>query len=107
MARNVLDNLENNLHDKTRSELSTFLDEARALLADSDSLTGDKAALARQTLSDLVGKFSGVLASGSAALSGKNEKIAEAKVYVKANPWKSAAIVAGAGLLVSLLLRRR
>ena len=107
MPRKQLDDLVDDLHDETRSELSVFLDEATALLGNNDAFIGDKAEAARTRLSELLSKASTSLASGSAAVEGSSQKVAEAKAYVQANPWKAAAIAAGAGLVIATLLRRR
>lgn len=107
MATDITKNLTDDLYDKTRSELSTFLRETDALLQAGDAINEDRTSQARQRLGAFLDRATDTVASYDTVVDKGNEAFATAKAYVKANPWHAVAAAAGVGLVVSILLNRR
>ncbi|WP_346830619.1 hypothetical protein ABDX87_26880 [Pseudomonas abietaniphila] len=102
---NLTDTLSDNLYEKTRAQLNTFLDETNALLAAGDALNEDRTALARERLAAFL-KGSAEAAVHVEGQPPVTRVLNDARHYVKANPWIALGAAAGVGLLVSLLLKR-
>jgi ElaB/YqjD/DUF883 family membrane-anchored ribosome-binding protein len=109
MASEIIESLQDDLYQKTRSQLNTFLDETNALLAAGDALHEDRTAQARMKLKEFL--------SGSTPLTPEyayaevepvlTRAVAQTKAYVKTHPWAAVGAAAGIGLVTSLLLKRR
>jgi ElaB/YqjD/DUF883 family membrane-anchored ribosome-binding protein len=92
---------------KTRSDLKSLLMDAQDLFRDATSATGSKADdLRNRGLNLLDVAIEKAQDAQSAAVSTSKEVAETAVDYVRENPWKAVAIVAGAALLASLLSRR-
>lgn len=102
----LADELTEDLYEKTRTQLRTFLDETNALLAAGDALNEDRTSTARERLAAF-------LASAERSVAPPefqppvSRAIVQAKGYVMDHPWTAVGIAAGAGLVVSMLLNRR
>jgi ElaB/YqjD/DUF883 family membrane-anchored ribosome-binding protein len=107
MATDITKNLTDDLYDKTRSELRTFLNETDALLRAGDAINEDRTSQARQRLGAFLDRAADTVTSYDTVVDHSTQAFSSAKAYVKANPWQAVAVAAGAGLLVSLLLNRR
>jgi ElaB/YqjD/DUF883 family membrane-anchored ribosome-binding protein len=93
---------------KTRSDLKGLLMDAQDLFRDATTVTGSKAdELRNRGLSLLDVAIEKAQDAQSAAVSSSKEIAQSAGEYVRENPWKAVAIVAGAALLASLLAKRR
>lgn len=102
----LADTLSDDLYEKTRAQLNTFLDETNALLAAGDALHEDRTALAHERLAAFL------KSSAAAVVHAEGEPpvtrvLNDARRYVTANPWMAVGAAAGVGLLVSLLLKRK
>lgn len=112
MIDNLTETLSEDLYEKTRAQLNTFINETNALLAAGDALHEDRTGQARDRLI----AFLKEAATRGETVSERDfipeqppvtRAISEAKLFVKANPWAAVAAAAGVGLVVSLLLNRR
>jgi ElaB/YqjD/DUF883 family membrane-anchored ribosome-binding protein len=93
---------------KTRSDLKSLLMDAQDLFRDATSATGSKAdELRNKGLSLLDTAIEKAQDAQSVAVTTSKEIAESAGDYVRENPWKAVAIVAGAALLASLLVKRR
>lgn len=93
---------------KTRSDLKSLLMDAQDMFRDATSATGSKAEeLRSKGLSLLDAAVEKAQDAQTAAVSTSKEFAHSAGEYVRENPWKAVAIVAGAALLASLLAKRR
>jgi len=101
----MTDSLSEDLYEKTRAQLNTFLDETNALLAAGDALQEDRTAQAHQRLAEFL-KGSATAAFHTEEQPPVTRVLNDARQYVKANPWMAIGAAAGVGLLVSLLLKR-
>jgi len=105
MLNNVAETLNEDLYQKTRAQLNTFLDETNALLAAGDALQEDRTALARERLAAfLAGTSTPELRI--AAQPPLTRVMEDTRKFVKANPWAAVGAAAGVGLILSLLLIR-
>lgn len=92
---------------KTRSDLKSLLLDAQDLFRDATSATGSKAdELRSKGLNLLDAAIEKAQDAQTVAVSTSKEFAQTAGEYVRENPWKAVAIVAGAALLASLLVRR-
>ncbi|MEQ7920384.1 hypothetical protein ABQX22_14415 [Xanthomonas sp. WHRI 1810A] len=107
MAKDITKQLTDDLYDKTRSELSTFLNETDALLQAGDAINEDRTSQARQRLNAFLDSAASTVTSYDTAVDRSSQALSSAKAYVKANPWQAVAAAAGIGLLVSIVLNRR
>lgn len=107
MATDITKKLTDDLYDKTRSELSTFLNETNALLQAGDAINEDRTRQARDRLSAFLDRAADTVTSYDTAVEHGSQAFSIAKAYVKANPWQAIAAAAGVGLLVSVVLNRR
>jgi ElaB/YqjD/DUF883 family membrane-anchored ribosome-binding protein len=107
MASDIPKKLTDDLYDKTRSELDTFLKETDALLKAGDAVGEDRANLARDRFSAFLDSAAESLTVHDGPLDRSSEALSKAKAYVKSNPWQAVGVAAGVGLLVSILLKRR
>ena len=98
--------LENTI--KTRSDIKGLLMDAQDLFRDATSATGSKAdELRSKGLTLLDAAIEKAQDAQTAAVTTSKEIAQSAGEYVRENPWKAVAIVAGAALLASLLVKRR
>lgn len=99
--------LESNIND-VNNDVDKLIKDARALLHAAAALSGEKAdemrTRAMLMLDTALAK--GREAQLSAIASGK-EFAASADVYVKENPWRSLAALAGVALLAGLVMGRK
>lgn len=105
MPSDISETLREDLYEKTRAQLNTFLDETNALLAAGDALHEDRTATARERLTDFL---KGVDAS---VVTIEQEPpltrvLGDVKRYVKERPLIAVGAAAGVGLIASLLLMR-
>lgn len=92
---------------KTRSDLKSLLLDAQDLFRDATSATGSKAdELRSKGLNLLDAAIEKAQDAQTVAVTTSKEFAQTAGEYVRENPWKAVAIVAGAALLASLLVRR-
>lgn len=92
---------------KTRSDIKSLLLDAQDLFRDATSSTGSKAdELRSRGLNLLDTAIEKAQDAQYVAVSTSKEFAQTAGEYVRENPWKAVAIVAGAALLASLLVRR-
>jgi ElaB/YqjD/DUF883 family membrane-anchored ribosome-binding protein len=107
MASDITEKLRDDLYQKTRSELNTFLDETNALLAAGDALNEDRTTQARERLKDFLARgTSPVTEIELAAQPALTRAVGTAKSYVTTHPWAAVGVAAGLGLVASLLLKR-
>lgn len=106
MIRDMSESLSDDLYEKTRAQLSTFIDETNALLAAGDVLREDRTALARERLTEFLKRAETAYPSPT-VVPPVTRALSNARSYVKANPWVAVGAAAGVGILVSLLLNRR
>ena len=98
--------LENTI--KTRSDIKGLLMDAQDLFRDATSATGSKAdELRNRGLSLLDAAIEKAQDAQTVAVTTSKEIAQSAGAYVRENPWKAVAIVAGAALLASVLVKRR
>ncbi len=98
--------LENTI--KTRSDIKGLLMDAQDLFRDATSATGSKAdELRSKGLTLLDAAIEKAQDAQTAAVTTSKEIAQSAGEYVRENPWKAVAIVAGAALLASLLVKHR
>lgn len=91
-----------------KQDIQNLLDDAQALFKEAASVTGDKADTLRQKgqtlLEDALEKAQNLQ---TAAVEKSKEVAAKTDDYVRDNPWQTAAVALGAGLIVGLLLGRK
>lgn len=93
---------------KTRSDLKSLLMDAQDMFRDATSATGSKAdELRNKGLTLLDAAIDKAQDAQSVAVTTSKEFAQSAGEYVRENPWKAVAIVAGAALLASLIVKRR
>ncbi|TDV67680.1 ElaB/YqjD/DUF883 family membrane-anchored ribosome-binding protein [Pseudomonas sp. LP_7_YM] len=117
MIDNFAETLSDDLYEKTRKQLNTFIDETNALLAAGDALHEDRTSQARERLNRFLKGASLRAAASRGAEFATSEFAVEqppltraidgAKGYVRAYPWAAVGAAAGVGLIVSILLNRR
>jgi ElaB/YqjD/DUF883 family membrane-anchored ribosome-binding protein len=106
MTSKITDKLGEDLYEKTRAELNTFLEETNALLAAGDALHEDRTAQAQDRLAAFLrGAANSVLDDAQQASA--RESFFKAKAYVQTHPWQAVGLAAGIGLIASLVLKRR
>jgi ElaB/YqjD/DUF883 family membrane-anchored ribosome-binding protein len=106
MSSKIIDSLSEDLYQKTREELDTFLNETDELLAAGDALNEDRTAQAEARLAAFLrGATTSVMSEDTQATA--RESFFKAKTYVQDHPWHAVGIAAGVGLLVSVWLKRR
>ncbi len=109
---NLTETLSEDLYEKTRKQLNTFIDETNALLAAGDALHEDRTTQARERLTAFL-KGAALKGAEAVAVDATVEQppltrvINDAKGYVKTHPWVAVGAAAGVGLIVSVLLNRR
>lgn len=106
MIKDMSESLSDDLYEKTRAQLNTFIDETNALLAAGDVLREDRTTLARERLTAFLARVEETSAQ-PAAVPPVTRAVSSARNYVKANPWVAVGAAAGVGIVVSLLLNRR
>lgn len=99
--------LESNIN-AVNNDVNTLVKDAQALFQTAAALTGDKADEIRSRAMRMLDTalVMGREVQASALASGK-EMAASADDYVKENPWRAIAAMAGVGLLAGLLLSRK
>ncbi|MGH8417368.1 MAG: glycine zipper domain-containing protein [Pseudomonas sp.] len=109
---NLTETLSEDLYEKTRRQLNTFIHETNALLAAGDALHEDRTTDARERLANFL-KGAALNGAAASAVGVQTEQppltrvISDAKSYVKSHPWVAVGAAAGVGLIVSMLLNRR
>jgi len=106
MIKDMSESLSDDLYEKTRAQLNTFIDETNALLAAGDVMHEDRTALARERLTEFL-KRAEAASAAPAVVPPVTRAMASARSYVRANPWVAVGAAAGIGVLVSLLFNRR
>jgi len=106
MIKDMSESLSDDLYEKTRAQLNTFIDETNALLAAGDVLREDRTALARERLTEFL-KRAEAVSTESAVVPPVTRVVSTARSYVTSNPWVALGAAAGVGILVSLMLNRR
>jgi len=90
------------------NEMDTLIKDAQALFQSASALTGEKAEEVRDRAMCLL---DAALAKGrevqDIALASGREMAASADYFVKENPWRAIAAMAGVGLLAGVLLARK
>jgi ElaB/YqjD/DUF883 family membrane-anchored ribosome-binding protein len=107
MTIEITDTLRDDLYEKTRAELNTFLAETNALLAAGDALHEDRTALAQERLAVFLRGAANVVLSDDDVETVGRSPLVKARDYVTAHPWHAVGVAAAAGLLVSVWLNRR
>lgn len=110
MLNDVAQTLNDDLYQKTRSQLNTFLNETNALLAAGDALHEDRTAQARARLVEFLESRRGYGESPEPPFVHQptiTRVLNDAQRFVRANPWAAVGAAAGVGMVVSLLLARR
>ena len=99
--------LESNIN-AVNNDVNTLVKDAQALFQAAAALTGDKADEVRNRAMRMLDTalVLGREVQASALASGK-EMAASADDYVKENPWRAIAAMAGVGLLAGLILGRK
>ena len=99
--------LESNIN-AVNNDVNTLVKDAQALFQAAAALTGEKADEVRNRAMRLLDTalVMGREVQASALASGK-EMAASADDYVKENPWRAIAAMAGVGLLAGLILGRK
>jgi ElaB/YqjD/DUF883 family membrane-anchored ribosome-binding protein len=105
MLDNVAETLNEDLYQKTRAQLNTFLAETNALLAAGDALREDRTGLARERLAAFLAGAS-TPEPQIVQRPPLTRVLEDAQNFVKANPWPALGVAAGVGLIVSLLCIR-
>nr|WP_314578951.1 hypothetical protein [uncultured Pseudomonas sp.] len=105
MLSDISETLRDDLYEKTRAQLNTFLDETNALLAAGDALNEDRTATARERLTDFL---KGVDASVATIEQEPpvTRVLGDVKRYVQERPLIAVGAAAGVGLIASMLLMR-
>lgn len=94
--------------DKLMADLKLVMADAEALLAaTSDDAQGSLAELRNRVQASLSNAKSGLIDAQAAMVDRAKAAAKATDGYVHENPWKSAGIAAGVGLLLGLLIARR
>jgi ElaB/YqjD/DUF883 family membrane-anchored ribosome-binding protein len=92
----------------TSSEIKDLVQNTQSLFQAAAKLSGEKADEMRSRgMALLDSALAQSQAVQAATLEAGEEAAACASRYVKANPWRSLAAVAGAGLLIGMVVRRK
>lgn|ERR1700712_1622092 len=104
----VAETLSDDLYERTRAQLNTFIDETNALLAAGDALHEDRTGLARERLTEFLkgAAVAAVRVERAPDVPPVTRVLATAKGYVTAHPWAAVGAAASLGLAVSLLVAR-
>jgi ElaB/YqjD/DUF883 family membrane-anchored ribosome-binding protein len=91
-----------------KSRLSALIRDAQLVFQDAATLTGEKAAEARQRGMQILdaAMLQAQHAQTSAMVTGKAMAVS-ADHYVKENPWRMITVAASAGLLLGVILGRK
>jgi ElaB/YqjD/DUF883 family membrane-anchored ribosome-binding protein len=94
--------------DKLVQDFRAVVADAEELLKATASQAGEKVAVARERIQDSLHNAKVKLAEAEDVLVQRSKQAARATDdYVRENPWQSAGIAAGVGLVVVLLIGRR
>ena len=94
--------------NKLREDLHAVAHDVEVLLKATATETGEKIQEARERAAESLRQAKARLNdSEDGVFKSAREAVDKATSYVKANPWQSLGMVAAAGLIVGLLLRRR
>lgn len=97
---------ESNLN-RIDSDVQLLIKDAQALFHEAAKITGVKADALRSRGMQLLDKAEACAHEvGVATVAAGKEAIASADTYVKENPWRTAALAAGAALLIGMMLGR-
>jgi ElaB/YqjD/DUF883 family membrane-anchored ribosome-binding protein len=90
------------------NDMPALVQDAQGLLTAAAALTGEKADELRTRGMDLLDRALGRAGQYPGQALGKGKELAHtADVYVKDNPWRTLAVVAGVGLLLGVILGRK
>ncbi|MCO8171747.1 hypothetical protein NJC40_28685 [Pseudomonas sp. 21LCFQ02] len=107
MARDISDKLARDLHDKTRSELDSFLDQADALIKRGHAIGANRGPQSRHLLGQLLDRADALLSpKRPKPVSAGPSKLEQAKAFARANPGKAALVAVGVGLILKRMLSR-
>jgi ElaB/YqjD/DUF883 family membrane-anchored ribosome-binding protein len=99
--------LETNI-STVNTDVKTLVKDAQSLFTAAAALTGEKAEEVRNRgMRALDAALVKAQEAQASALVASKEMAASADVYVKENPWRTIAAVAGVGLLVGVILGRK
>ena len=97
-----------NHKEKLMHDLNQVIRDAEELLKNSEQTTGEGFKSAKAKFESTLKNAKVEVARMEAAVITKSKDAARATdVYVKENPWQSAGIAAGVGMLVGLLIGRK
>ncbi|WP_342652907.1 hypothetical protein [Pseudomonas sp. F3-2] len=103
----ITETLREDLYEKTRKQLNTFLNETNELLTAGDALHEDRTAQARQRLTDFLANANSTAVDYDDTQTPVVTRVLnQGKAYVQTHPWAAVGAAAGIGLVVSLLLKR-
>jgi ElaB/YqjD/DUF883 family membrane-anchored ribosome-binding protein len=110
LLNNVAETLNEDLYQKTRAQLTAFLNETNALLAAGDALHEDRTAQARERLAEFLegAELEAMTEPGQVGAQQPplSKVMEDTQNFVKANPWAAVGAAAGVGLIISLLFIR-
>lgn len=93
--------------DKLLADLKLVVADADKLVRDAAGSSVEQLSAAMARVETTVGETRAKLGRATSAVGNKARQASDATcTYVKQNPWRSAGIVAAAGLLAGMLLRR-
>jgi ElaB/YqjD/DUF883 family membrane-anchored ribosome-binding protein len=94
--------------DKLIEDMQTVVRDAEALLKATAAQTGEKVTEARARAEESLRQAKARLADAEdAALKRARALASEAEDYMRDNPWQTAGVAAGIGLVLGLLISRR
>lgn len=94
--------------DKLIEDMQTVVRDAEALLKATAAQTGEKVTEARARAEESLRQAKARLADAEdAALNRARALASEAEDYMRDNPWQTAGVAAGIGLVLGLLISRR
>ncbi|MGH8641372.1 MAG: DUF883 family protein [Burkholderiales bacterium] len=94
--------------EKLAEDLKIVISDAEELLRATAGQAGEKFAATRQKVQDSLERVKAELAEVEDVLVEQGRQAARvADEYVRANPWQSAGIAAGIGVIIGLLISRR
>jgi ElaB/YqjD/DUF883 family membrane-anchored ribosome-binding protein len=94
--------------EKLAEDLKIVISDAEELLRVTAGQAGEKFAATRQKVQDSLERVKTELAEVEDVLVEQGRQAARAAdEYVRANPWQSAGIAAGIGVIIGLLISRR
>lgn len=94
--------------EKLATDLKIVISDAEELLRATAGQAGEKFAATRQKVQDSLERVKAELAEVEDVLVEQGRQAARAAdEYVRANPWQSAGIAAGIGVIIGLLISRR